>query len=236
MLALVNEAMAVLREGVVADADLIDAGVIFGSGFAPFRGGPLRYARERGVADVVARLEALARAAWRAVPPGSGLVELRWSRRAVIPSGTFCSASLHEQRSEHRRTELSCARSRRSMDSRTKTCVRSRARPSCASCAQGRLLFKEGDTDKRTYYLVERHVELLAGGRIVGTIRGGTPDARHPLAPILPRRCSARVASEKIEYLSIDSDLLDVLITWDQTGTYEVGELQRRQRIGRTTG
>ncbi|MGB7738679.1 MAG: 3-hydroxyacyl-CoA dehydrogenase NAD-binding domain-containing protein [Steroidobacteraceae bacterium] len=60
MLAMVNEAMAVLREGVVADGDLIDAGVIFGSGFAPFRGGPLRYARERGVGDVVARLEALA--------------------------------------------------------------------------------------------------------------------------------------------------------------------------------
>jgi len=60
MLALVNEAMAVLREGIVADADLIDAGVIFGSGFAPFRGGPLRYAQERDVAAVVARLEALA--------------------------------------------------------------------------------------------------------------------------------------------------------------------------------
>ncbi|MGB7904856.1 MAG: 3-hydroxyacyl-CoA dehydrogenase NAD-binding domain-containing protein [Steroidobacteraceae bacterium] len=60
ILAMVNEAMAVLREGVVADEDLIDAGVIFGSGFAPFRGGPLHYARERGVGNVVARLEALA--------------------------------------------------------------------------------------------------------------------------------------------------------------------------------
>jgi 3-hydroxyacyl-CoA dehydrogenase/enoyl-CoA hydratase/3-hydroxybutyryl-CoA epimerase len=60
MLALVNEAMAVLREGVVGDADLVDAGVIFGSGFAPFRGGPLKYARDRGVADVVATLGTLA--------------------------------------------------------------------------------------------------------------------------------------------------------------------------------
>ena len=60
MLALVNEAMAVLRERVVADADLLDAGVIFGAGFAPFRGGPLKYARDRGVADIVARLEHLA--------------------------------------------------------------------------------------------------------------------------------------------------------------------------------
>jgi CRP-like cAMP-binding protein len=91
---------------------------------------------------------------------------------------------------------------------------------------QGRLLFKEGDADKRTYYLASGLVELMANGRIVGTVRGGTPDARHAIAPILPRRCSARVASERIEYVSIDSDLLDVLLTWDQTGTYEVGELR----------
>ena len=38
-----NEAKAVLAEGIVADAELIDAGLIFGTGFAPFRGGPLHY-------------------------------------------------------------------------------------------------------------------------------------------------------------------------------------------------
>ncbi len=91
---------------------------------------------------------------------------------------------------------------------------------------QGRLLFKEGDADKRTFYLVSGVVELLAGGRIVGTVSARTPDAKQPLAPVLPRRCQARVASDRIEYLSIDSDLLDVLLTWDQTGTYEVGELR----------
>ena len=37
------EARAVLAEGIVADADLIDAGLIFGTGFAPFHGGPLHY-------------------------------------------------------------------------------------------------------------------------------------------------------------------------------------------------
>jgi 3-hydroxyacyl-CoA dehydrogenase/enoyl-CoA hydratase/3-hydroxybutyryl-CoA epimerase len=60
ILAMVNEAVAVLREQVVADADLLDAGIIFGTGFAPFRGGPLKYARDRGVTDCVARLEQLA--------------------------------------------------------------------------------------------------------------------------------------------------------------------------------
>lgn len=55
-----NEAVACLRERVVDDADLLDAGMIFGTGFAPFRGGPLDYASARGVPAIVARLEELA--------------------------------------------------------------------------------------------------------------------------------------------------------------------------------
>jgi 3-hydroxyacyl-CoA dehydrogenase/enoyl-CoA hydratase/3-hydroxybutyryl-CoA epimerase len=55
-----NEAVACLRERVVDDADLLDAGMIFGTGFAPFRGGPLHYARARGVPAIIARLEELA--------------------------------------------------------------------------------------------------------------------------------------------------------------------------------
>ena len=60
ILPMVNEAVAALSEGVIDDADLLDAGVIFSTGFAPFRGGPLNYARARGLDEVVARLKALA--------------------------------------------------------------------------------------------------------------------------------------------------------------------------------
>ena len=60
ILPMINEAVAVLREHVVADADLLDAGIIFGTGFAPFRGGPLAYARSRGIEECVTRLEHLA--------------------------------------------------------------------------------------------------------------------------------------------------------------------------------
>ncbi len=60
ILVLVNECVACLRERVVEDADLVDAAVIFGTGFAPFRGGPLTYARARGIPAVVARLTELA--------------------------------------------------------------------------------------------------------------------------------------------------------------------------------
>jgi CRP-like cAMP-binding protein len=89
----------------------------------------------------------------------------------------------------------------------------------------GRLLFKEGEADKRTYYLISGTIELLHDGRPVLTLRGGSPEARNPIAPANPRRYSCRVRSERAEYLSMDSDMLDMMLTWDQTGTYEVNEL-----------
>jgi len=89
----------------------------------------------------------------------------------------------------------------------------------------GRTLFKEGDTDKRTIWLVSGMLEVSETGRTIAMMRGGTREARTPLYPQLPRKVTAR-ATEEISYLSIDSELLDVMITWDQTGTYEVSELQ----------
>ena len=52
ILPMLNEAVACLHEGVVDDADMLDAGVILGTGFAPFRGGPLNYAKNRGIRDI----------------------------------------------------------------------------------------------------------------------------------------------------------------------------------------
>jgi 3-hydroxyacyl-CoA dehydrogenase/enoyl-CoA hydratase/3-hydroxybutyryl-CoA epimerase len=60
ILPMLNEAAAVIRETTVQDADLLDAGAVFATGFAPFRGGPLHYATQRGIAEVVNRLRKLA--------------------------------------------------------------------------------------------------------------------------------------------------------------------------------
>ena len=59
ILPLLNEAVAALHDGVVADADLLDAGVIFGTGFAPFRGGPIQYVRDTGADLLLSKLQAL---------------------------------------------------------------------------------------------------------------------------------------------------------------------------------
>jgi 3-hydroxyacyl-CoA dehydrogenase/enoyl-CoA hydratase/3-hydroxybutyryl-CoA epimerase len=52
ILPMIDVCVGCLREGVVADEDTVDGAMIFATGFAPFRGGPLHYARSRGVAEV----------------------------------------------------------------------------------------------------------------------------------------------------------------------------------------
>jgi CRP-like cAMP-binding protein len=88
----------------------------------------------------------------------------------------------------------------------------------------GQLLFKEGDTEKRTLYVLSGILELVDQSKVVGTVEGGSELARNPVAPVYPRRVTGR-ARDRVQFISIDSDLLDVMLTWDQTGTYEVSEL-----------
>ena len=95
----------------------------------------------------------------------------------------------------------------------------------------GQLLFKEGDTEKRTLYVLSGTLELIDSGKVVGTVEGGTEFARNPIAPVYPRRVTAR-AKDRVQFISIDSDLLDVMLTWDQTGTYEVSDLQGKSSQG----
>ncbi len=97
------------------------------------------------------------------------------------------------------------------------------------SLQAGRSLFKEGDTDKSAIFLVSGDIELRAKDKIIKTISANTPEALHALAPVLPRKISAR-ALNPVKYLTVDSDLLDVLLTWDQTGSYEVGDIQTDAR------
>ena len=78
ILPMINEAVAVLREGIVADTDLLDAGVIFGTGFAPFRGGPINYIRATGADKLRARLSEIAQRYGERFKPDAG-----WSAAAL---------------------------------------------------------------------------------------------------------------------------------------------------------
>ena len=93
---------------------------------------------------------------------------------------------------------------------------------------RGLILFRKGDTDKRSVYVLSGMIELREGDKVVQRIAGGTDDARNPVAPTLPRRQTA-VAAGTVNYISIDSELLDVTLTWDKTGVYEVGDFSAEQ-------
>lgn len=75
LLPMLNACMNCLREGVVDDEDLLDGAMIFGTGFAPFRGGPMHYARRRGFQDIAETLAALADQHGKRFEPDPGWME-----------------------------------------------------------------------------------------------------------------------------------------------------------------
>ncbi|MCG6871726.1 MAG: enoyl-CoA hydratase/isomerase family protein [Gammaproteobacteria bacterium] len=77
LLRLLNESVACLRESVVADPDLLDAGIVFGTGFAPFRGGPMNHIRQLGVATVRDKLERMAASHGERFAPDPGWSSLK---------------------------------------------------------------------------------------------------------------------------------------------------------------
>ncbi|HEY9199356.1 MAG TPA: cyclic nucleotide-binding domain-containing protein [Gammaproteobacteria bacterium] len=89
----------------------------------------------------------------------------------------------------------------------------------------GRSLFRQGDRDKVSFYLLEGELELRDAGGASTLLPAGSPAARHPLAPQQPRTVTA-VARTDIVYVRIDIDLLDILLTWDQSAGYVVTDLE----------
>ena len=71
-----NEAIACWDEGVIDDADLLDGGMVFATGWAPFRGGPVKYAELEGYQKIYERLEALAKKHGERFKPHTGWQKL----------------------------------------------------------------------------------------------------------------------------------------------------------------
>lgn len=89
----------------------------------------------------------------------------------------------------------------------------------------GRILFRQGERDKRVIYLLNGQVEVTATGKASGDlIKAKTEEARKPIAPTLPRQGTAKTKSI-CKLLFVDSDLLEILMEEDTSGLIEVEEL-----------
>lgn len=91
----------------------------------------------------------------------------------------------------------------------------------------GKTIFKTGDADRKTVYLLEGEIVLADDAGHALTIRGGTDAAKHPLANSQPRKQAAKTKTP-CKITRFDSDLLDILLTWDQLSGIEVNEIQDR--------
>ncbi|MCP4283971.1 MAG: cyclic nucleotide-binding domain-containing protein [Gammaproteobacteria bacterium] len=85
----------------------------------------------------------------------------------------------------------------------------------------GHYIFKKGDTDKIHVYVLKGEVELVQDKKVVKVIKAGSPDGLQPIAHGFPRPLSARAKSAAV-ITKINSDMLDIMLTWDQTGSYSV--------------
>ena len=92
----------------------------------------------------------------------------------------------------------------------------------------GRYLFREGDRDNQSIYLIEGEVVLLSGSETVGALKGGTDACRHPIAHKQPRQVAARTVGKAV-IARVDSALLDIFLTWDQSSGYEVSEINEEE-------
>lgn len=88
----------------------------------------------------------------------------------------------------------------------------------------GRLVFKEGERDNQSVYLLEGEISLVSGNDVVGSVTAGSDASRHPLAHQQPRQVTAR-AKTNVVVARVDSSLLDIMLTWDQSSGYEVSEI-----------
>ena len=89
----------------------------------------------------------------------------------------------------------------------------------------GQTIFKQGDMDKAHIYVVKGGVEIISDRKVVQTINAGSAEAKQPLAHSFPRTVSARAKSATV-IIRVNSDMLDIMLTWDQTGSYSVESLE----------
>ena len=91
--------------------------------------------------------------------------------------------------------------------------------------AAGKTLFKAGEVDRKTLYLLEGQVTLTDANGSTTTVIGGSDIAKHPLANHQPRVQTAKARTD-CKITRFDSDLLDILLTWDQLSGIEVNEIR----------
>lgn len=96
---------------------------------------------------------------------------------------------------------------------------------SATTLTAGHYAFKKGDVEKCHIYVLNGEIELVEDKIIHKVIKAGTPEGLQPVAHGFPRPYAVRAKIDSV-ITRINSDLLDIMLTWDQTGSYSVEALE----------
>lgn len=96
---------------------------------------------------------------------------------------------------------------------------------------KGKALFKKGDEDNYSYYLLSGELLLLGENNQQTRIVGGTAPTRFPVDHHRPRQSTA-IAQSDAKFFRLDNDLLDILLTWDQAAGLMVSEIAAEEEQG----
>jgi CRP-like cAMP-binding protein len=96
---------------------------------------------------------------------------------------------------------------------------------SATALMTGHYVFKKDDMEKCHVYVLKGEVELVENKKVVKVIKAGTPEGLQPIAHAFPRPYSVRAKVNSV-VTKINSDMLDIMLTWDQTGSYSVEPLE----------
>ncbi|HEY5602833.1 MAG TPA: cyclic nucleotide-binding domain-containing protein [Gammaproteobacteria bacterium] len=98
------------------------------------------------------------------------------------------------------------------------------SKSSLCEVAEGRTLFKNGDVAERIIYVLEGQVQLTTESGISRQVAGGSKMAKLPLEQGKVHQYTA-VAKSNVKFIKVDPNLLDIMLTWEQSGGYEVQEI-----------
>ncbi|MEM7293953.1 MAG: cyclic nucleotide-binding domain-containing protein, partial [Pseudomonadota bacterium] len=99
------------------------------------------------------------------------------------------------------------------------------AKTEVESIDAGKFLFREGDIIKQHFFLVSGSVEIVGPDEnVIGSVDSGSEEARAALSLSNPQHVSVRAKTD-VTVASVNRDLLDIMLTWDQTGSYQVLDL-----------
>ena len=102
-----------------------------------------------------------------------------------------------------------------------------------ATYKKRQFVFKQGDRDNYSYYLLEGELDLLADEQLVKQVSGGTDAARYAMAQLQPRQMSGK-AKTAVTVLKVDRNLLDRLLTMDDKGDeseVEVSDIDSEESV-----